>query len=297
MQLALGTVQFGLDYGVSNQAGRCPPDEVGRILASARRYGIDLLDTAPAYGSAETTLSPFLRNSGPFRIVTKTPRPAAGAVRASFDASLQRLDQTKVYGLLVHDTDEFLGPAGSEIERSMQALKETGRVAKIGVSVYTGEQIDGVLARFTPDLVQLPISVLDQRLRRSGALRRLKDRGVEIHARSVFLQGLLLMAPDNLPRHLAGAAPIVTRFQSAARAAGLSPVAGALAFTHRVAEIDYVVAGVCSAQEFEEVAEAAAAARAADLPWDEFAVQDETLINPSLWPPKAAVQQASANSR
>ena len=287
MRLALGTVQFGLDYGVSNTAGRCPPDEVARILGMARRRGIDLLDTAPAYGAAETTLGALADDARPFRLVTKTTRPALGNVRAGMALSLQQLGRSAVYGLLVHDADELLGPAGFEIEREMRALRSEGRVSKIGVSVYTGSQIDDVLSRFEPDLIQLPINVLDQRLVRGGQLKRLKDRGVEIHARSIFLQGLLLMQPEKLPAHLVGATSVLTRYRAAAQGAGLSPLAAALAFAHGIAEIDYVVAGVCSVAEFEEVAAAADASRGAELPWSDFAVQEEALINPSLWPPKA----------
>ena len=103
-----------------------------------------------------------------------------------------------VYGLLAHHADDLLVPGGRRVFEEMQRLLEEGLVRKIGVSVYSGQQIDSILELYTPDIVQLPLNLFDQRLLESGHLEKLKRRGVEIHARSVFLQGLLLIEPDQV---------------------------------------------------------------------------------------------------
>jgi aryl-alcohol dehydrogenase-like predicted oxidoreductase len=211
MQLGLGTVQFGGDYGVSNPGGRTPPDEVARILALAEREDIGLLDTAALYGDSEAVLGGALRRGHKFRIVSKTlkfdaariSQADASALRAGFENSLRRLRQDRLYGLLVHAAADLLRPGGELLWAALNELKREGLVEKIGVSVYTGEDIEAILLRFRPDLVQLPLSVLDQRLIAGGQLARLKAQAVEIHARSIFLQGLLLMEDAELPSTVA----------------------------------------------------------------------------------------------
>src|SRR5262249_17350751 len=157
------------------------------------------IDTAPLYGGSEESLGRALRAGDAFAIVTKTPWFGPGGVPANaealtsaFQASLDRLRQERVYGLLVHRASDLLGPEGDDLFEAMRRLKQLGRVAKIGVSIYDARELEGVLARHQPDLVQLPLNVLDQRLLAGGQITRLKSAGVEIHARSAFLQGLLL---------------------------------------------------------------------------------------------------------
>src|SRR5262249_43348603 len=120
----------------------------------------------------------------------------------TFERSLLRLRQQNIYGLLIHDINFLLQTGGDAVWATLRSLQGQGLVEKIGVSVYTGQQIDAVLARFDPTLVQLPINILDQRLILDGHLKKLKARGVEIHARSIFLQGLLLMHPRDVPNHM-----------------------------------------------------------------------------------------------
>lgn len=290
MQLGLGTVQFGGDYGVSNTGGRTPPDEVARILALAEREGIGLLDTAALYGDSEAVLGSALRRGHPFRIVSKTlkfdvariSQADASALRAGFENSLRRLRQDRIHGLLIHTAADLLRPGGDLLWAVLTELKREGLVEKIGVSVYTGSEIESILARFGPDLVQLPLNVLDQRLLANGQLARLKSQAVEIHARSIFLQGLLLMQDTPVPSTLARFRPQLERVWQACRRAAVSPLDLSLAFVKSVTTVDAAIVGVAAAAQLAQIVTALRSSTSV-ADFATFACDDEELLNPSLW--------------
>lgn len=290
MKIGLGTVQFGLDYGISNPDGKTNAEEITRILNAAARNKIRVIDTASLYGTSEEVLGRFLPPGHKFDIVTKTPvfnkdriSPSdAKMIREAFGRSLDKMGRTSLYGLLVHNCDDLLAENGPLIMEVMAGLKERGLVEKIGVSVYTGGQIDRVLERYDIDVIQVPINVLDQRLLAGGHLSRLKSTGVEIHARSAFLQGLLLMDPDSLPPFFDGVRGHLKKYHQAMRTLGISPVGAALGFVAGIREVDVVLCGVNNHRQLEEIC------RLAKDPVDSgifsgFAIDDDCVLNPSLW--------------
>jgi aryl-alcohol dehydrogenase-like predicted oxidoreductase len=292
-KLGLGTVQFGLAYGVTNPRGQVARADVAAILAAALAAGVDLLDTAAAYGESEAVLGALLPPAAPLRLVSKLPAIDAATIgpaeisacRASVRRSLARLRRPQLYGLLLHRADDLLKPGGDRLVALLRELKEAGLVAKVGVSAYERRQLDWVLAMFTPDLLQVPASVIDQRLLRDGTLARLRAQGIEIHARSVFLQGVLLADPAQLPAHFAPWRDRLRRLAELAERAGRSRLSLCLAFALARPEIDGVVVGVTGLAELQEILAAAGDSDAA-LPagLDELAVDDPQLVNPALWP-------------
>lgn len=289
MRLGLGTVQFGLEYGIANRGGKTALDDVRDILAVAAEHGLQTIDTAPAYGDSETVLGRALPPDHRFRIVTKTPVFGQDAVTAddarrleqTFAESLKRLGRGSAHGLLAHHVENLLAPGGERLWETMTALKTAGKVNVIGASVYTARQIDDLLTRYPLDLIQLPVNLFDQRLVLSGHVRELKTRGVEIHARSVFLQGLLTMAPEEIPEHLAAARPMVAGLRRETERTGITPEQAALGFVKSIREIDCLLIGVENGGQLRD--NIAAFAAGADLPYGEFAVHDERILNPSLW--------------
>jgi aryl-alcohol dehydrogenase-like predicted oxidoreductase len=300
LRVVLGTVQLGMPYGVSNARGQVPLDEARAMVDLAARSGVSALDTAHLYGEGEAVLGSVLPAGATLDVVTKTPKfggagadaqAAPAALSRAFALSLRRLRRAAVSALLVHDAADLLGPAGPAIWRAMEGLRDEGLVARLGVSVYSGAEIDGLLGRFPLDLVQLPFNLLDRRLVEGGQLGRLARRGVEVHARSVFLQGLLLMAPEALPPALADMGPRLARLRAALAEAGTTPLAAALAAAARRPEIGSVVVGATSAAELAEILAAAAAAPDPAVPdLAPFAVADETVLNPSAWAARLATQ-------
>jgi aryl-alcohol dehydrogenase-like predicted oxidoreductase len=204
VKLALGTVQFGLDYGIANQQGQVPVDEAGAILDLAFAHGVDTLDTAVAYGNCEQRLGEI--GVGGWRVISKLPAIPDGCkdiyrwVADEVTASLRRLHITCLSGLLLHRPRQLLEDGGDRLYKVLQQLKDEGRVQKIGVSIYEPAELDELFDRYQLDLVQAPFNILDGRLIDSGWLARLPEQGVELHVRSIFLQGLLLMHAGERPK-------------------------------------------------------------------------------------------------
>ena len=286
-RLGLGTVQWGLPYGIANQHGTTPPATVALILSEARSRGVCVLDTGALYGDAESVLGG--NDLEGFHVVSKTPRFATSSIRDEharalvqvFEQSLRRLSCGKLYGLLVHHANDLLVPGGRKLWDAMSDLKEQGRVDKVGVSVYDGEQIDGVLKLFKPDIVQLPLSVLDQRMLRSGHLERLSDLGVEVHTRSAFLQGLLLTPPEKVPEYFEPIRPLLLRWRSAAQEQDLTPVQAALSFVRDIPWVGKVLVGVENLEHFRNCIEDFTAGTGFDA--SGLACDTPEFINPTLW--------------
>ena len=191
-KLAIGTVQFGLDYGVTNNSGKVQIKEVRSILEFAKNNDINVLDTAARYGNSEEVLGSA--DVGDFQVITKTTplKNDVNEVIDNFYKSLKNLNKDQVYGLLVHDVGDIDNEQFDLLYRKIIELKQQGLVSKIGFSTYMPEQVDFLLENFDFDLVQLPFNIFDVRLIKGGQLQELKNKNVEVHARSIFLQGILV---------------------------------------------------------------------------------------------------------
>ncbi len=289
-RLGLGTVQFGLDYGISNAGGKTPQNEVRAILDECGKQGVTLLDTARGYGQSEEVLGKA--GVSGLSVVTKIlpikkatiEQEDRQAIKDGFETSLHLLGQTKIYGALVHWVDDIFVGGGAGIMEDLLMFKKSGKVSKIGLSVYEESQIQRALTLYEFDLIQIPANIFDQRLIKSGIFKELKKRGVEIHVRSAFLQGIVFMKPQDLPAHLAGLKKSLDDFISICADLKISPTSGALAFLMAQSEIDRVICGVNTANQLTELCE-----MAANLPvlpkdcFDKIAVSAAHLINPSEW--------------
>jgi aryl-alcohol dehydrogenase-like predicted oxidoreductase len=284
-RLALGTAQFGLNYGVANQSGQVSADEVGQILEAARQAGVMTLDTATAYGESERVLG--LQNLRGFSIITKLPEmPAdcssvAGWVESQLHASLERLGLSAIDGLLLHRPGQLLEPHGQELYRALQAQREQGLVSRIGISVYGPEELEALCRSYHFDLVQAPFNVLDKRLLLSGWLERLKRGGTDLHVRSVFMQGLLLMSSEQRPAKFARWASQWSMWEQWLADTRQSPLEACLRHALSMAQIERVVIGVDSASQWQEILRASAG-NCPPIP-SELGCSDIELLNPSLW--------------
>ena len=287
MKLGLGTAQWGLKYGIANQKGITPPETVAMLLNAAQRSGIEVLDTATLYGKSEAVLGENKLDG--FKVVTKTPYFSSSHItnveinqlRDTFHHSLSLLAVNKTYGILVHHANNLLSPGGEKLLEALLKLKEEGLVQKIGVSVYDSNQIDAILKIFTPDLIQLPLSVFDQRMLESGHLELLKNLNVEIHVRSVFLQGLLLMAMRDVPKYFQPIHPLLVRWHIAAKEQGFTTHQAAIAFVKNISSVDTVLVGLDSLSQFQSCIESFSLNRVFDA--SGLACNDSVFINPSLW--------------
>lgn len=285
MKLALGTVQFGLDYGIANQCGQVSQDEAGAILGHAKAQGIATLDTAINYGNSEQRLGEI--GVAGWQVISKLPalpdqcRDVEAWVRGEVQASLERLRITSLRGLLLHRPEQLLGEHGEKIYQALRALKQQGLVEKTGVSIYDPAELDSLTQRFQLDIVQAPFNILDRRLITSGWLDRLAGMGIELHARSVFLQGLLLMSAAKRPSKFNRWQSVWQRWEQWLAETGLTPLQACLRDALAQTGIARVLVGVDSLAQLEEIL-LAAEGSLPELP-ETLRCNDIDLINPARW--------------
>lgn len=286
-RLALGTVQFGLKYGVANAAGQVPRDEAARILQLARSSGIEMLDTAVAYGDSERLLGEI--GVSPFRIVTKIPPLPAeiadvkGWVLSQVEGSLARLGVPVLHGVLLHKASDLSGPAGTALSASLNELKKRGLAEKVGVSVYSPGELDDVHQVLSPDIVQAPFNVIDRRLESSGWLQRLQTNSVEVHLRSAFLQGLLVMPRTSIPQKFERWSTLWDSWARALSDRNVSAVSACLGFALSRTGESKILVGVDTATQLAALIDAAARPHDIKDTFDFMACNSELLVNPSRW--------------
>jgi aryl-alcohol dehydrogenase-like predicted oxidoreductase len=285
MRLALGTAQFGLPYGIANQDGQVTRLAAKAMLQLAEANRIDTLDTAIAYGESEICLGEAGIQG--FQLVTKLPAvpddcaEVSDWVQEQMAASLSRLGVRAVYGLLLHRPQQLLGAGGKALYRTLQDLKESGQVQKVGISIYAPNELDLLTTQYRFDLVQAPFNLVDRRLHTTGWLQRLKEEGVEVHTRSAFLQGLLLMSPAAIPEKFASWSNLWSKWHSWLAHDTASAVQACLAYPLSFPEVDRVVVGADSISQLEQIITATTRVAPIDLP--DLHCEAENLINPVRW--------------
>jgi len=292
-KIALGTVQFGQKYGISNLKGQPDEKTIKKIFDLAAKRGVTILDTAPAYGMAEIRLGNILGGSEQFEIITKTctlssiekVKSPSSSINQIFEQSLTRLKIDQTFGLLVHLADDLLGPYGDDIWKTLEQVKASGHTKYIGASCYNVSEARTISDRYPIDIVQLPLNIFDQSLISSGTLNLLSKRGVMVHARSVFLQGLLLMKPNSLPEGFEKAKPALKAFIKAAQNVELSPLELSIQFVNSLKAIDQIVIGVENSSQLIEIFNAVGRVLPKTLQTEKLEIKDSSIINPSIWPP------------
>ena len=287
--LGLGTVQFGLDYGISNTRGRVPLVESRAIMSRAIEAGWGYLDTAPCYGESEKIVGAFLATSRVCfdRIISKFS--SSGALSAEqvvdmCDRSLQALGVDSIYGYISHRFQDYLDCP--QIWKGFQKLREEKKVHKIGFSLYHPAELERLIADHIDfDIVQIPFSVFDRRF--EPMLGILKQRRVEVHVRSAFLQGLAFMPPEHLDGFFTNAKASVVALRTAAVQTGI-PIQGlCLAYCQSHSMVDVVIIGVSGLDDLMANIDALRIAGERGLTDDffrQFVIDDEGILLPYLWP-------------
>jgi aryl-alcohol dehydrogenase-like predicted oxidoreductase len=280
-KLALGTAQFGLNYGVANYDGQVKLGEVKSILKCAKKNRINTLDTASVYGNSEKALG--MAGVNDFLVVTKTSQFAnnTNEVIKNFHQSLVNLKKSNVDGLLIHNINEVSHKQFSDLFNKVLELKRQGLVNKIGFSTYTPEQVDFLLENFDFDLIQVPFNILDHRLMQGGQLNVLKNKGIEVHARSVFLQGVLLLSKQNRPNNFKLWDALWKIWHEWLNDNQITALEATIRYAISIPEISKVLVGVDSEKQLKEILNVSSG----DLPEmpSELFTDDVDLLNPSNW--------------
>jgi aryl-alcohol dehydrogenase-like predicted oxidoreductase len=284
-KLAIGTAQFGLNYGINNVHGKITSVDMATTLIEARNHGIDTLDTAIAYGDSEQRLGEIGING--WKVITKLP-PIPGDcqnirkwIRQSIEHSLHRLGIPRIEGLLLHRPGQLLEQHGNVIHSTLIELQQEGLIQKIGISIYDPAELDPILSIFAMDLIQAPFNILDQRLIHSGLMDSLIQLGIEIHTRSIFLQGLLLMNSEERMRRFPRWKSLWLKYDSWLRYTRKSPLEACVTHALSCAAVSRVVVGIDNADHFRGILHAAKSVPSS-IP-REIAITDPDLLNPACW--------------
>ena len=273
-KLILGTVQFGLQYGV-NSAGRPSREDVKGILNKAAKGGITTLDTSSAYGNSEEILGECTTPEENFKIVSKYPKGTT-PVREMFDSSLKRLQVDKLYGYLLHHFEVYKN--NPKVWNEFITLKESGKVQKIGFSLYTPEELQFILDNKSPfDLIQVPFNIFDKKF--LPYMKELHEKNVEIHVRSTFLQGLFFKDRNALPKKLQPMKKYLLQLDEFSKKSGLTISDIALNYNLQNPYIDGVLIGVDNVEQLQMNLNSVR-----DTPIDiEIKVKEQDLLNPVNW--------------
>ena len=287
MKLALGTAQFGQSYGVANFQGQVSQNEVSSILRYCEVSGIRTIDTAIDYGTSEASLgSSDVRK---FDVITKiqaVPRSCLDLTAwlyGQVDRSMARLKIKNLYGLLLHQPEQLFGSYGQTLLKALIELKVSGIVEKIGVSIYDPTELDKILKLYNFDIVQAPFNLIDRRLIETGWLEKLNMSNIEVHCRSCFLQGLLLMDREKVPKKFSSWNILFDEWHSwLSENDSLTPAEVCLAFVNSFPGIDKIIVGVDSQNQLKHLV----TSLAKDFQINSFpnlSNKDINLVNPSKW--------------
>lgn len=291
----MGTVQFGMDYGIIGQKKPSPEDAV-RCLDYAVQNGISAIDTAEAYGTAEEVVGAFLKKGTiprrqlflstkllPNCLDDKEPDAYAVVIREKLEGSLRRLHTDYVDAFLLHSSRYVFQP---EILDALYTVKKEGLAHKVGVSVYEPEEAFACFENKKIEFIQAPYSVFDHRMKENGVLDREKNNNIQIHTRSAFIQGLVTLREEDVPPFLFKAKPIIRKMDEICKETGFDRVTLAMAYVKREESVSHLVFGV----DFLEQLKEDICFFQEEVPEDildalecEFQGLDAGIVMPSLW--------------
>ena len=282
MKIALGSAQFGLDYGVNNQNGKIAETEISKILNYAKSVNIDTIDTAQAYGNSEKVIGEQVCDAV-FKIITKIAFNEENNVSYLVAKSIKYLNLSKLHGLLFYNySDFFNNPA---LLDDIKKEKDKGTIDKYGFSLYYPKELEYLLDNnFDFNIIQIPFSIFDRRF--EPYFEALKAKNIEIHVRSVFLQGLVFMNPNSLSNHLKAISPQLTRLLILAQTNNISLTSIALNFAINQKQIEKVVIGIDSLKQLIEnvkILEENNIVKSLSSEINELQIEDEKILLPFNW--------------
>jgi aryl-alcohol dehydrogenase-like predicted oxidoreductase len=254
-RIVLGGAQLGLPYGILNGGETLSREEVARILDTAVDHGIDSIDTAIAYGQSESIIGETSQNR--FNIISKLPplpvdiSNVSEWVHSQVQGSLSRLKCTSLDALLLHRPQDLTGAQGVELYAAIKSLMAEKMIDRFGVSIYSPDDLEGIIGTFDIHVVQAPLNVFDRRI--LGVTDQLSALNIEVHVRSVFLQGLLIANPKNRPQRFEPWSEHFALFDEWVRSSGVSAMACCMGFALQQPGIAKLVIGTTSAKSLDEI--------------------------------------------
>ena len=284
-KLALGTANFGSHYGILNRSGKLSDEVVAKIMQVASSSGIRTLDTASAYGDCHEVLGRI--GTKGWEVISKIPaipancKDVTGFLTKNFENTLENLRADKIQGLLLHNSEDLLARYGDKVFSCLKGLRSQQLVSKIGVSIYDPGCLSDITKRYEIDLVQAPVNVFDTQIYASGWLERLANLGIEFHARSIFLQGVLLSPEIQVNKFFRRWDTVFLDFNTWVGRSGVSALEKCVAHVRSFENISCIIVGV---DNMEQICEVVSVVNHKPARAPSFTSHDiETLINPSRW--------------
>lgn len=294
-ELCLGTVQFGMKYGINNVLGQPSLESSFHMLDTAIEQGIQIFDTASAYGEAEKILGHYIQEKklqDSIKVISKLSpniinldeKDVKGVIRRELEKSLSRLNLSKLDGYLLH-TPEYI--YNYQILKALQKLKEDKLINHLGVSIYDIEHGEKAIETGVVDYIQLPYNIFDQRGVQTGFISKAKQHGITIFARSAFLQGLFMMEKSLIPDYLKPSISYLEKLEKLLQVYSLEKVEALIKFVVQEQDIDYLVFGVdTKGQLLEDIKYYKNEKNITSFICEakkQFSDIDKSIIFPSLW--------------
>jgi aryl-alcohol dehydrogenase-like predicted oxidoreductase len=288
-KFVIGTAQFGSKYGISNTSGKTKTNEVKKILSLLDKK-IYYIDTSTNYGKAEKILGSKRKKKT--KIITKisAKKLCLNKTENIKEKIFKQLNQSKknlknksIYAVLINNVDLMLSKKGLKIFESLKEAKKKGLIKKYGYSIYSFSNLKKICNKVKPDIIQCPYNILDRRLIEKNNLNFLKKNTIEVHVRSVFLQGLLLMSKKDMPMYFKKWNNIFNNWEKWVYKSKFSKLSACLNYIYNTKGIDKIVIGVNNTEQLEEIFNLKM--QKISIP-KHISSKNEKLINPNLWPKK-----------
>jgi aryl-alcohol dehydrogenase-like predicted oxidoreductase len=281
-RIVLGTVQLGIDYGINNSKGKPGQEQSYQILQQAQESGIELLDSAEAYGDSLSVVGSFMKSAnGRFKVISKfvgDHTPLATKV----EKTLEDINSQSLYAYLYHRFDDY---SSGNYRQQIVRLKEQGKIERIGVSLYGLDQLKKVVDDTTIDLIQVPLNVFDVEDGKRDLLENARRRGKEVHVRSVFLQGLFFKDPQTLTGTLIAMKQPLQELFAIVKDYDMDIRTVCLSFALAQPFVDRVIIGVDSKEQLIENlrSERSTLPKGLIEKITKIQIPDRSLLNPSSW--------------
>ena len=262
-KIGIGSAQFGLNYGV-NSSKKVNTSNIKKIFNYLYKNNKKCyIDTAPVYGNAESLIGKNLKKKNQFKIITKTISSNGNKINKQFIKkldynfllSLKRLKQKKIYSILVHDVNDLFKKNSKLLYDYLLTLKKKKLVKKIGVSVYDKKDINKILLKYNFDIIQLPCNIFDQRLIFDGTLDKLKKKNIELHARSIFLQGMLFKKINEIPKNFMSLKKKLNLLHSRVNYSKITTQEAAISFVYNLKKFKTLIVGFDDFEQFKNIIE------------------------------------------
>lgn len=284
-KLILGTVQMGLHYGINNSNGQISEKDSIQIFEKAFENGIQILDTAEAYGTAHNVIGKYhkLNNSSKFKVITKLPHIINDNISFKVENYLEQLEVNSLYALLFHSYSTY--NENKENISLLSSLKKEGKIDKIGVSVYTNQEIDDVINDENIDIIQLPFNLFDNVYQREKAINKIKEKNKLVHTRSCYLQGLFFSSPNSTVKICNELKTELSLIREISKKYNVSIQRIALNYCLQSKNIDNVLIGIDNLDQLKSNLEDSKYSIQSELvnEINLIRIQNTNLLNPSLW--------------